>query len=381
MQIKRYEAANIKDILVRIKRELGPDAIVLSTKQLSGGGAEVLAAVDGGYDKTDLPPTVPFREENDDAGGEDAESFSLRKEIGEIKRILGSLNGRETRAALADLKEGMEAFWDLSGFGIHEKDSGNVVSRVYSALVDRGLSRSGAVKLMAEANRISPLRQSVDLEQGLKAVEETLKSKLAINKQEGKRVRLFLGPTGVGKTTTLAKLAARYAFQQKKSVGLITTDTYRIGAVEQLKTYAQIIDLPLEVADSKRALRRSLDHFRDKDCILIDTPGRGGRNVSDYLGKLKDMIAGETDVDASLLLSVTASRENMIDVADGFSEFGCDRVIFTKLDECAHLGILYDVMEKIGKPVAYLATGQNVPQDIEKANPERLARLILGHHC
>jgi flagellar biosynthesis protein FlhF len=376
MQIKRYEAPHIKDILARIRRELGPDAIVLSTKQLPGGNTEVLAAVDGGIDKRSPVPSPFGRDDHDAAEGEGAGSFSLFKEISEIKQILENISGRRSETMLAELKAGMEAFWDISGFGIRE--NGSVVSRIYSTLVGRGLSRHGALTLLADAGRLNALHGADGLAQGFKAVEETLKEKLLKDRMEEKRVQIFLGPTGAGKTTTLAKLAARCAFQQKKSVGLISTDTYRIGAVEQLKTYAQIIDVPLEIADSKRAMRRALEKFNSRECILIDTPGRGGGDVADYLAKLTDMMTGEDDVEANLLLSVTASRENMMDVADGFSEFGCARVIFTKIDECPHMGFLYDVVEKIGKPVSYLATGQNVPQDIEKAQPERLAKLILG---
>jgi flagellar biosynthesis protein FlhF len=379
MQVKRYESANIRDILVKIKRELGPDAIVLSSRKLPGekNRVEVLAAHDSGFEKKEISETVFLPAETDPFNGKEKDDyFSLREEITEIKSILRKMGGWKTEALLAELKEGMDAVIDRSGSRVNEKKGGDVMARIYSSLVSRGLSKKSALKLLACADSADPRQEAMGFEQGLNTVEEAMKKVFVKNGVESRRIKVFLGPTGVGKTTTLAKLAARYALQQKKSVGLITADTYRIGAVEQLKTYAQIIDLPLEVADSREAFRRSMERFQNKDCILVDTPGRGG-DATGYLLRLKEMLAGEGELEANLLLSTTASRENMVDVVAGFGVFGCDRIIFTKLDECSRFGPLYDVIERIGKPVSYLATGQNVPQDIEKATPERLAELIL----
>jgi flagellar biosynthesis protein FlhF len=375
MQVKRYEASSMKDILAKIKRELGPDAIVLSTQQIPGekNRIEVLAAVDHRFNKEDF---ADFSGKENDGDIANKEMSFLRKEILEIKMLLRKLGDGGIETALYGIREDMEAMMDLSGVRVYAKDS-NVKAMLYSRLVGSGLSKRSAIGLLSDVEGMDILRESSGFEYGLKTVRERMKKKFTEKSKDDRRIKVFLGPTGVGKTTTLAKLAARYAFQQKKSVGLITADTYRIGAVDQLKTYAQIIDLPLEIADSQEAFSRSLERFRLKDYVLVDTPGLGG-DAAGHLSSLRTMIAAEEEIEANLLLSLTTSEENMVDAADRFNDFGCDRIIFTKLDECRRFGALYEVAQRVGKPVSYLTTGQNVPQDIERANPDRLVELILG---
>ena len=194
------------------------------------------------------------------------------------------------------------------------------------------------------------------------------------NDRKEQRIKAFIGPTGVGKTTTLAKLAAHYSLEKKMKVGMITTDTYRIAAVEQLKVYAEIMGLPIQVAPGKESFLRSLESFAEKDMILVDTPGRN-HNDNRGLNELKAILP--SDVETVLLLNPAASREHLLEAADRFSIFDYDRLILTKVDECNHFGAMYEVLDEIGKPVSHVTTGQNVPRDIEKASPERLARLIL----
>ncbi len=191
---------------------------------------------------------------------------------------------------------------------------------------------------------------------------------------KGRRIKAFVGPTGVGKTTTLAKLAAHYCLEKRMKVGLITTDTYRIAAPEQLKVYAKIMGLPLDIVSDKDQFTRSLTNFADKDLILVDTPGRS-RQDDRCLTTLKSILSG--DVETYLLLSPTAGREHLIEAADRFRILQYDRIILTKIDDCTIFGPIVDVLDMIGNPVSYLTTGQNVPKDIEKANPERLAQLTL----
>lgn len=380
MQVKRYEASSIREVLVQIKRELGPEAIVLSTKQLPGakGRMEVLAALDSGFEKKGLPEANGGSPVTEDAGDKKSEEFlALKQELSEIKSLLRNPRRGGMEAVLAGIKERADALLDLSASRFCVQGGGDALRAIYFHLVEGGFSRVSAAKLAADVQEEGDSGGIVSFEQGLKKIGLSIRRTFAEKKEKEQRIKLFLGPTGVGKTTTLAKIAARCAFQQQKSVGLITADTYRIGAIEQLKTYAEIIDLPLEVADSKDGMRRALGRFQDRDCVLVDTPGRGG-DAADYLTRLRDMFPGEMEMEANLLLSPTSSRENMMDVAVRFEVFGFDQVIFTKIDECSRFGSLYDVMKKIGKPVSYLANGQNVPQDIEKATPGRLAEMIVG---
>lgn len=157
---------------------------------------------------------------------------------------------------------------------------------------------------------------------------------------------------------------------------MITTDTYRIAAAEQLKVYAKIMGLPIQIASEKDMFLSSLASFADKDMILVDTPGRN-HNDDRYLNELRDTL--DSSVETVLLLSPVANREYLLNTANRFKIFKYDRIILTKVDECCHFGSLYDVLDEIGKPVSHVTTGQNVPRDIEKASPEGLAKLILDN--
>ncbi len=156
---------------------------------------------------------------------------------------------------------------------------------------------------------------------------------------EGKRVKALVGPTGVGKTTTLAKLAARFALEQKQKVGLITMDTYRIASVDQLQTYADIMKLPLLVAGDGEGFRESLRSFTDRDVILVDTPGRNPEDT-EYLSELKRQFGESPDLEVSLLLTPAMNREGLQVTADRFRLLDYDSLILTKLDECQRFGVV-----------------------------------------
>jgi flagellar biosynthesis protein FlhF len=286
--------------------------------------------------------------------------------------------GRQARhEELVEFKDCLNTFFDILGLRENksEKDS---LPEIYAYLTGRGISKAKACHLLDKMRRGYPSYEINDFDRGLNIAQELLKESFTEKGQRECRVKVLVGPTGAGKTTTLAKLAARYALEQKKAVGLITTDTYRIAAVEQLKTYARIMGMPLEVATGRETFHQSMKRFRDKDCILVDTPGRG-RNDAGHLPALKDILTGNWDLETNLLISLTSSRESMMDVVERYSAFGFDQIILTKLDECTQHGIFCDVVERINKPVSYVSTGQNVPQDIQQVTPHQLAEMVIRH--
>ena len=192
-----------------------------------------------------------------------------------------------------------------------------------------------------------------------------------------RRISILIGPTGVGKTTTLAKLAAQYRFQQQKAVGLITIDAYRIAAIDQLKTYSQIMSIPLKVALTPEELGRCISDYDDMDLILVDTPGRSQFNTS-ALNTLQEFLEAAQPADTHLLIAVSTRESDAHAVADNFAPQYVRQLIFTKLDETSFFGSILNISAKIGKPVSYLTTGQNVPDDIEVAQVERMADLFLN---
>lgn len=198
----------------------------------------------------------------------------------------------------------------------------------------------------------------------------------------------LIGPTGVGKTTTIAKLAAHFKLRENKNVALVTTDTYRIAAVDQLKAYAEILDIPLEVVMTPVDMREVIHRLSDRDVVLIDTSGRSQKDTG-RLSDLKAFLAAGREASQSadesstkyfethLVLSCTANPAQMLSVGETFSALGVDRVVFTKLDESIGAGVVLNVARKLGLQLSYLTTGQDVPDDIEVGHRRRIAEMIL----
>jgi flagellar biosynthesis protein FlhF len=196
-------------------------------------------------------------------------------------------------------------------------------------------------------------------------------------KARGPHVVALIGPTGVGKTTTIAKLAANLKLREKHRIGLITLDTYRIAAVDQLKKYADIIGSPLRVVGNAEDLTDALLAMQDCDFVLIDTAGRSPNDTM-KLNELKALLAVAEPDEVHLVLSTVSSEACMEQAIAKFGEVRADKIIFTKLDEAAHVGVVLNVVRKVNKGLSYVTTGQDVPDDIEVGKGRRLAQLILG---
>lgn len=189
-------------------------------------------------------------------------------------------------------------------------------------------------------------------------------------------IMALVGPTGVGKTTTVAKLAATYRLRRRRSVGLITMDTYRIGAVEQLRTYANIIGVRLEVASTPEQMSQALEKMQGLDVVLIDTAGRSQRD-DPRLDQLQSMLEAAKPDLVHLVLSSTSGQSVMLEASERFGRLGIDRLIFTKLDEAVGLGVLLNVARRVNKQLSFITTGQEVPHQIEVGQAHRLARLVI----
>lgn len=185
-----------------------------------------------------------------------------------------------------------------------------------------------------------------------------------------------IGPTGVGKTTTLAKMAAEFMMKHKKKIGFITTDTYRIAAIDQLKTYATILNVPIEVCYNLEDFDKATKSLADCDIILVDTAGRNFRNQQ-YVQDLKEVVDYNSDMETLLVLSLTAKQTDMEEIYQQFSSIHIDQFIFTKLDETSTYGAMINLVVKYQKGVAYVTTGQNVPDDIMPADPRQIAKRMI----
>lgn len=194
------------------------------------------------------------------------------------------------------------------------------------------------------------------------------------------RIAHFVGPTGVGKTTTIAKLAAEQVLRHRRKVGFITSDTYRIAAVEQLKTYATILGIPLEVVFSPHDLKKAFDNLKDCDIVFMDTAGRNFRNEM-YVSELNALLQGDPRNETFLVLSLTMKYKDMKAVAENFSRFRLDKVLLTKKDETETFGPILNLLHEYPLALSYITTGQNVPDDFNVVSEDELIALILGEQA
>jgi flagellar biosynthesis protein FlhF len=256
--------------------------------------------------------------------------------------------------------------------------------QAYARLIDADVDEQDARQLLEDlqstTDRIDATDPNVLISALSAQIEQTIRCTGPIQIVPGRRtVAALVGPTGVGKTTTIAKLAANFKLRDKARVGLVTVDTYRVAAVEQLRTYAEIIDLPMHVVASPGELRQAIDRLADMDLVLIDTAGRSPRDEL-KIQELRSFLS-EADVDqVHLVLSLaTGVRTNEL-TAEKFRSVGVTSMLLTKLDEAAGPGAIVSAARRIQLPVSYLTTGQDVPDDIEPADARRAAQLILNTH-
>jgi flagellar biosynthesis protein FlhF len=210
-----------------------------------------------------------------------------------------------------------------------------------------------------------------------RTIEDEIRTAGPIRASAGRSVVALVGPTGVGKTTTIAKLAANFRLKEKRNVGLITVDTYRIAAVEQLRTYADIIDLPMEVVSTPREMREAVTRMSDLEIILMDTAGRSPRDEV-KIQELRAMLAEAKADQVHLVLSAVGGAAALKRTAEQFAAVGVSALVLTKLDEATSLGSVLPMLRASKLPLSYVTDGQNVPDDIQVADATRLARMVLG---
>jgi len=265
--------------------------------------------------------------------------------------------------------------------GIADGKSDNAaLAGVSIALHEAGVNEETIRTLAAKAraNGIQ-LAGSEDLRGRLKeSIEAAVKCSGAIRmKRNGTRIVALVGPTGVGKTTTVAKLAAHYTLERKARVALITIDTFRVGAVEQLKTYSRIMGVPLEVASTPVELQKALEIHSDKDLVIIDTVGRSPRDL-ETIEHLREMLQCPQAVEIHLCVAATTRESELRSIVKGFGMLPVSRLLFTKLDESSSFGSIINLQIENKLPLSYFTRGQRVPEDIEPATSRKVAELLLG---
>lgn len=357
MIIKKYVADTMNEALSMIKMELGPEAIIVSKRSIKQRGflgrflpkrLEVTAAID------DTPKREPIQVQKSHTPMEMAAKKEMETELNEVKEMLQKL--------------------------IEDKDKDKEVKKdkrigIKKFLLERDVSEEVVDSLAKNARKKEKYKDVPRLTDS--AIVEEIGDVLNVECTREGRVHAFIGPTGVGKTTTIAKIAAIEALNTKKRVGLITIDTYRIGAVEQLKIYADILGLPFEVINSTDDIERAFDHLKDCESIFLDTTGRSIKNIM-QLSELKlylDRIKPDT---IYLVVSMTTKYHDLLQILGGFETMDYNRLILTKFDETSTYGSVLNAAYNSKAPISYVTTGQNVPDDIREATREKLLELIVG---
>ncbi|GAA3406619.1 flagellar biosynthesis protein FlhF [Paenibacillus hodogayensis] len=414
MRVKRYVVDSMPDALQKIRADLGKDAVILNTKEVRSGGflglfgkkqIEVIAATDTAQqpesptpaaslkqavpagasfvshmqeaiavasrqaaaaakptavsEEPFVPPLAPPAQSTSPAPRNKGKEDLLMDEIRQMKEMVSRL--------AADKQDGLPYPEPI------RKYERILLDQEIAPDVADALLRGAAEEFADEASDRTD-------ESAYRAVRNQLKRIVHSGGRKGidpdTRIAHFVGPTGVGKTTTIAKLAAEQVLKRNRKVGFITSDTYRIAAVEQLKTYATILNVPLEVVFSPQELTRAFQQLEHCDVIFMDTAGRNFRNQM-YVSELNSLLQTNGKSETFLVLSLTSKYKDMKAITENFSRFKLDKVLFTKMDETDSYGSIVNLLYDFPLQLSYITNGQNVPDDILETNEDKLIDALL----
>jgi flagellar biosynthesis protein FlhF len=376
------------EALVLVRRELGPDAAVLHTREvrtsrlfgLISGSRQIEVTASAGVN---VPSRLP-RSSADPPPPPTPPTISPAAVSAPTADTPGPQH-RETSEALQGQLSSLQTMVQelcRRSDGRPQHELPEPLFRLFTHLLDAELSEDAARELV-ERIRVEAPDGELDEPMLLQArvarmieAEIGCTGPIAVTAGQRRLVAL-VGPTGVGKTTTIAKLAANYRLKEKREVGLITVDTYRIAAVEQLRTYADIIDLPMEVVSTPREMREAVRRMGKLDLVLMDTAGRSPKDEV-KIQELKAFLTEAAADEVHLVLSSVAGERALLQTAERFASVGTTALILTKLDEATGLGNVLPLVRSRNLPLSYLTNGQNVPDDIETADAHRLTNLILA---
>ena len=402
MIIKKFQGKTEQEAKKKEKKELGENAVIMHVRTVKRKGLLKL------FKKPYVEVSAALEEEADT-------SFAKMKEaVSEVAKAVGKVNDMETAAestsdnsSVNTLKQ--DADYSAKQDPVHasKQDSGNIEKKliddrktelkdietdarstdffklIYNTLIDNEVDEKYVNDIIDEAVKIYKPNSQIDYILAniyQRMVLKFGKVSLITDANKGPKVLFFIGPTGVGKTTTIAKLASKLKVNDKKKIVLLTTDTYRIAAAEQLKTYANILEVPFKVIYSPEELVSAISDFSESDYILIDTAGHAHTNESQKNGtkQFLSCVADEIDKQVYLVLSATTKYRDLKSVCETYAQFTDYSLIFTKLDETVALGNLYNIKLRTGADMSYITVGQDVPDDIEEFSPQNTVKQLLG---
>lgn len=380
MKIKTYIADSVQEALYKVKSDLGKDAVILQTKHIKRGGflgffAKSMVEVVAGNDislgpkpqkrpikpiLTTLPEPIPSATLAKSSG----DYQSLRSDIDEVKDIVKKLYSEQRREVGSTDTKNMPSFlkryYDkMMEMEIYEEIINGVLSKVEETLSDDELDDNKLIydtvksELCTFINKVEPIKLNVD-----------------------NNVVAFIGPTGVGKTTTIAKLAANFSLYKNKKVAMITADTFRVGAIEQLKMYGDLLEIPVMVVYNLEDVATVLRDLKSYDLILVDTMGFSPNNKL-QIKKVKSLLDTIAPNDVHMVISAATKEHDMTQILSNYRELNYNKILITKIDETQSYGLILNALKIAQCNLSYITIGQDVPEDIEVPSAEKIATLIL----
>lgn len=420
MIIKKYQGASEEEAAMKARDELGNDAVIMNVKTVNHKGlrrlisknyVEVTAAIDEPEDspKEKKSKKSAKREKSNrkerEVALQEAEAKSERESALERESILEANYRAENEAKTSAIEERLNnlaqllerQMKDISAMKREEEEeevqiqeeevleepnqNSKIVNLVYEQLLNNEVTEANAREIM---NEIDSKDTKLQLDDLLASVYQKIVLKLGQVKtielsDNQPKVVFFIGPTGVGKTTTIAKLASKFKLEQKCKLAIVAADTYRIAAVEQIRTYANILSVPVDVVYNADDMKKSIRKYKDYDLIFVDTAGRSHKNEEqrEDLKKLLEAAEGY-DQEIYLVVSTTAKYHDLVKITQTYSDITNYRLIFTKIDETGALGNILNIRMLTKVPLSYTTFGQNVPDDIQETDAQFIAKQLLG---
>lgn len=406
MIIKKYTGKTEAEATEAAKKELGSGLVIMNVREVKKKGffaflspkqIEITAALEEENPQKpqygSITRTVDASAENRNLSVRNS-TENIEKKLDSLQTLLESqLNSRQAigektgipRETVSEEKEKKDSKAETQEKKEEEQnpEQDKFIRLLYNKMLDNEMDEKYVNSILEDVSKTKKADLPFDYLLAniyQKMVLKFGKSEGIMPVADGPRIVLFIGPTGVGKTTTIAKLAGKYCVEDKKKVALLTADTYRIAAAEQLRIYANILETPFRVIYTPEELQTAVKDYWDCDYIFIDTAGRSHQNT-DQLEKTKEMVGALKDpgnYHVFLVLSATTKYRDLQRIADCYGKIADYELIFTKLDETEAVGNLLNMKLYTGAPVAYVTCGQNVPNDMEVFNPQKTVKQILG---
>ena len=393
MIVKKYTGKDETEAVMKAKDDLGSNAVVLNVRTMKQRGLAKIF-------KKDFVEITAALEEKDFAQNVNNNKPTFSRVSSEaIKKQQSQINllADDRADTNAPIEKKLDSLHDmLRNQMVKEEDVKPVVrpennanfkslKLIYNKLLENEVSEKYANAIINDIE--NSMKKESNLDSILASVYQKIILKFgepeAIEDDDRRKIVFFIGPTGVGKTTTIAKLASDFKLTRSKNVAMITADTYRIAAVEQLNTYASILDVPVNVIYSPSEIVESIEELSDYQMIFVDTAGRSHKNT-EQRDEIIEMISNvrNSDIDADivifLVMSVTTKYRDMVNICDAYKSLNSYRLLFTKLDETDSVGNILNIKLYTGAPISYITCGQNVPDDIESVDVQKLAKSLLG---